>query len=111
MTLSTEQQMLIEQRITNDGKSTTVAYLLWFFLGGLGVHRFYMGKTGTGIAQLALFILGWLTLVVYIGIALLIALGIWVLVDAFLIPSMASRSREEMRAQLTSQMGAGVPAV
>ncbi|WP_417808082.1 TM2 domain-containing protein [Thioclava sp.] len=111
MTLSTEQQMLIEQRITNDGKSTVVAYLLWFFLGGLGVHRFYMGKTGTGFVQLALFILGWLTLVVYIGFALLIPLGIWVLVDAFLIPSMASQSRQDMRAQLTSQMGAGVPAV
>ncbi|WP_342621698.1 NINE protein, partial [Pseudomonas aeruginosa] len=23
------------------------AYLLWFFLGGFGAHRFYLGKTGT----------------------------------------------------------------
>lgn len=29
-----------------------VCLLLCFFLGYLGIHRFYVGKTGTGIAQL-----------------------------------------------------------
>jgi len=33
-------------------KSKTVAYLLWFFLGALSAHRFYLGKTGSGIIYL-----------------------------------------------------------
>lgn len=37
---------------TNGGKSQLVALLLCFFLGGLGVHRFYLGYTGVGILML-----------------------------------------------------------
>ena len=33
-------------------KSRTVSLLLCLFLGGLGIHRFYVGKVGTGIVWL-----------------------------------------------------------
>lgn len=43
-------------------KSKAVAYLLWFFLGVLGAHKFYVGKIGMGIIYLltgGLFGIGW----------------------------------------------------
>lgn len=33
-------------------KSRLAALLLCFFLGALGIHRFYVGKVGTGILWL-----------------------------------------------------------
>lgn len=35
-------------------KSRTVALLLSLFLGVIGIHRFYVGKTGTGILMILL---------------------------------------------------------
>lgn len=67
-------------------KSVLIAYVLWFFLGFLGGHRFYMGKTGTAIAQLLMFLSAIVTSVILIGGLIFIALIIWVLIDAFRIP-------------------------
>jgi hypothetical protein len=33
------------------GKDWTTALLLCIFLGGIGAHRYYVGKIGTGVAQ------------------------------------------------------------
>src|SRR5688572_15568350 len=55
----------------NDTHSKTVGYLLWIF-GFLGAHRFYYGKTVSGIIWF--FTLG--------------LLGIGWLIDLFLIPGM-----------------------
>ncbi|BCJ51928.1 hypothetical protein Asp14428_34030 [Actinoplanes sp. NBRC 14428] len=51
-------------------KSWIVTLLLCFFLGVLGVHRFYVGKVGTGILMLITFGGGF---------------GIWALIDLIMI--------------------------
>ena len=83
-------------------KSVGVAYLLWFFLGGVGGHRFYAGKTGSAIAILALTIIGALLASVGIGIFLLAIVGIWVLVDAFLIPGWIRNTNTLLATMLTN---------
>ena len=40
------------------GKSKVVAGLLGIFLGGLGIHNFYLGYNNKGITQLLICILG-----------------------------------------------------
>jgi TM2 domain-containing membrane protein YozV len=47
----------------NSEKNWVIALLLCVFLGGIGAHRFYVGKIGTGILYLftaGLLGIGWL---------------------------------------------------
>lgn len=58
---------MVAQQKSDKGFVPTL--LLCFFFGGFGVHRFYVGKVGTGVLQLITF-----------G-----GLGIWTLIDFVLI--------------------------
>lgn len=61
-------------------KSKMAAGLLGIFLGSLGIHRFYLGFNGIGIAQLVLGLLGILTC----GMTT-VAAHIWGLIEGILI--------------------------
>ncbi|WP_317312239.1 TM2 domain-containing protein [Clostridium thermobutyricum] len=52
----------------NGTKSKTTALLLCFFLGGVGAHRFYLGKTGSAIAMI-------------ICLIFIVVTPIWALID------------------------------
>ncbi len=54
-------------------KSAVVAYILWFILGWLGKHRFYLNKIGTAKVMLGLFLITLFTI--------LFKFGVWVLLD------------------------------
>lgn len=62
-------------------KSRLVALLLCFFLGVLGIHRFYVGKVGTGILM-----------VVTLG-----GIGIWALIDLIIIVVGSFKDKEGLR--------------
>ena len=93
MGLDTQERLLIEQRITNEASNVVVAYLLLIFLGIIGAHRFYMGRTGSGAAMLIL------TLTV-VGMPITL---IWAFVDLFLLPGIAREEREAMRQRLITE--------
>jgi len=104
MNLSTAEQLLVEQRVTNEAKSTAVAYLLWILFGGFGAHRFYIGRTGSGIAMIALLVIGFGTASVGIGALFIVALGVWLLADLFLIPGMIHHHTKAVRENLSAQV-------
>ena len=62
-------------------KKMVVAALLCFFLGYFGIHRFYVGKVGTGILM-----------IVTLG-----GLGIWVLVDLIMIITGSFKDKENRK--------------
>lgn len=78
--LTSQELQMLSSEMAKRQKQPVVTWLLWFFLGSLGAHRYYLGRIGTAIAQT-------LTL----G-----GLGIWALIDVFLISGMIRKENEKI---------------
>lgn len=83
-------------------KSVGAAYLLWFFLGGIGGHRFYAGRVGSGVAYLILQILGWLTVALGVGLFFLGVVALWWIIDGFLLSGIIRQKNMEIGARLST---------
>lgn len=85
-------------------KSILTTYLLLIFVGQLGIHRFYTGFKKVALAILGATVVGWLLVIVglvsaaatgeggaaiplILGWVLLVAVGLFLLVELFLTPS------------------------
>ncbi len=86
--LTTQDLQMLASEMDKRKKSTGTTWLLWFFLGGIGGHRYYLGKTGSAIAMT-------LTL----GL-----LGVWTLIDLFLISGMIKKANEQIEAEIIQQL-------
>lgn len=77
---TTQELQMLESEFTKKKKSTGATWLLWFFLGGLGGHRYYLGSIGRGI-----------------GMTLTLGgLGFWSLIDAFFIMGALRKKNEKI---------------
>lgn len=122
--LSDKQLIILEGELSRNKKNVGIAYLLWLFVGSLGVHKFYIGKTGWGIAYLFMTVLGYFTGgfgvilslkngingvttalgVTVFGLAVLSLLGIFLAVDLFTIPRQIRKQEEKLKEKLLLDM-------
>jgi TM2 domain-containing membrane protein YozV len=91
-----EEKVSQRTRYNAAPKSMGVAYMLWFFFGTLGGHRFYLGRIASAAIMAAMSLTG--TVITFallahdppsfVGALFTLPAWIWWLVDAFLIPKM-----------------------
>ncbi len=112
--LSDKEFVILQSEIERREKSVGLTYALWFFLGYLGIHKFYLGKIWQGLLYIvgpavAIFFLfaGFMTSLaneelsggefsIVIGLMGLITYGIWWLVDLFTIPGQVNTCNEDI---------------
>jgi TM2 domain-containing membrane protein YozV len=91
-------------------KSGLIAYLLWFFLGGFGMHNFYLSRPRAGALQMigTLFIYctyasddQWWQLT---GLVVGIPVGVSLFLDMFKIPTYVVDCSERLRERLKDEM-------
>lgn len=103
--LDTQEKALVEAQVNNNKKSLVVAYVLLLFLGQVGAHRFYIKGVSIGaIGQLILGVLGWLTVWIFIGYIFLFIVGVWVVIDIFLIPGMVRDHSEKLKEEFAKEL-------
>jgi TM2 domain-containing membrane protein YozV len=70
---------------TSDQRSRTAYILLGVFLGLLGIHNFYAGRTGPGVVQLLITLISFPLMFICIGFVTIFIPAIWALVEIIVV--------------------------
>ena len=86
-------------------KKIGIAYLLWATIGILGFHNLYIENLIPGCVQFGLGILAFFLMLAGSGLSMFIyiALCIWLLIDAFLIPSKINKENFKLKIRLENE--------
>lgn len=106
--LSDRELALLESEMRGRSKSIWVAFALWFFVGMLGGHRFYLKRGGE--IYLVVFVVGLVTSIILIGFLILAVLGLFVLIDAFRISNWVESANREIESQIITEIVGHGPA-
>ena len=88
--ISDSEKLLVETKVMGSKKNSTPAVLFALLLGGVGGHKYYMGKTIQGIIYTLFF---W-TLIP----------GVIAFVEMFMMPSRVRKYNEKLRTKYTQEI-------
>lgn len=89
--LSQRELMILNGEMEKKRKSKGAAVALWFFFGGIGGHRYYMGDIGYALGMT--FTLG--------------GFGIWTLIDVFIFPNRVDQLNDQIENDIINNLGLG----
>jgi TM2 domain-containing membrane protein YozV len=92
-----DKQMLFVMQFNATKKDPTAAVLLALFLGGLGIHKFYLGQAGLGVLYL---------IFCWTGIPSIVAF-----IEAFVIAGQVGRYNQQKAADIAALLGGANPAM
>jgi TM2 domain. len=105
--LTDRELALLSSEMPNRAKSLAVAFLLWFFLGTLGIYHFYLGNKRRGWLMTILTVVGFVTLIVLIGFVILIGLIVVWIIDAVRMSTRVQQVNAGIESGLISEIIAG----
>lgn len=90
-TLTPQQQSIFYHEFDENKKNFATAFLLCFFLGGFGAHKFYLDEAGKGVLYL---VFCWTAIP-----------GLLALINLFTMSSEIKRRNKKVATQILSKLG------